>query len=671
MLYAAKDPSKVSAGMQSLIELIEAVYINPSVVSTQPEEPRETSHLLLAIIRENAEDSSTIFSAHEAKLLTWLNKFRDVEVAVINKVYAEFKSKNGKIDPATIILLLTLCWHDPAEEPLRVVIGFLHSAQIGDWQMAAWIIKYKATASVLRSIHDTYPLEMARSPKERSLFLRVVTQLHYEGFLTDVVKEALNRKEFSDIGKVSKILGILFDGEIPRTLTRAQLNTLVCDILTRRDVRKLFLYLHTIDPAFVDPNSIDILMKSNKTPLIAELFCVMFKAEQATSKSLAMLLQFTDPQLYLGLRLARNLQLAGQLQHTTMQRVIHIVTTQLPSVTESSVTKISRKLTQAARSQLQIRSETSDDVRVYVEHNADRNSYPAGSFSIVKRGYEEEASKIPQFAVKKLRHYICDDKNRPCTLETRLADAKREAAAINYVLRQPAYFFRHHEHVFVVSPWLQGNDLRYTLQNLNMDFALVPIENRLQSAHCLLYDLNLLHERYLLHRDIKPRNCIYNPVTHALHLCDYAGVSKMYSQNTCGVTAAYRDGSGRTYSFCDDIFSAGLVLANLFPELFVVDKYELSPKNEVYRIRHKQKSSLSIVEQAVKLLIMRMNYGPTQRELRCSCRDALDFIAQVLKESSGLSVFGLQKIAAITINRAEATVENTLHGAMTPKMLKS
>lgn len=124
-------------------------------------------------------------------------------------------------------------------------------------------------------------------------------------------------------------------------------------------------------------------------------------------------------------------------------------------------------------------------------------------------------------------------------------------------------------------PLCRGGDLHHWLEDRYYRRIDIPIDIKQSLAHQLLSAVCYLHKRSIVHRDIKPGNCMVNEDGSHLYLGDF-GLGRQctvplrpwYTSEVC--TLMYRPPElllgAKSYGINIDVWSAGLTVARLFAE---------------------------------------------------------------------------------------------------------
>ena len=128
----------------------------------------------------------------------------------------------------------------------------------------------------------------------------------------------------------------------------------------------------------------------------------------------------------------------------------------------------------------------------------------------------------------------------------------------------------------------------------------MPIEKRLGCLRSGLTDLNILHQHYRVHGDIKCQNFVLNQSDGSLQLIDFGTSHKRGSSKSFALTPAYSDPYSHGDDFCKDLYAMGIITMYLFPEIYAVSF-------DTYRANVSiNKSDYTVAEQAIVDLVNSM-----------------------------------------------------------------
>ena len=127
--------------------------------------------------------------------------------------------------------------------------------------------------------------------------------------------------------------------------------------------------------------------------------------------------------------------------------------------------------------------------------------------------------------------------------------------------------FQDNDNLYLVMELLLGGDLRYHI-NKKMIYNKKKDENQLKFiAGCTLIGLNYIHEKKIIHKDIKPENLVYDSNGY-IHITDF-GISKFYhpenGKENSG-TPGYMAPEvlfNKDHDYSVDFFSLGVILYEL------------------------------------------------------------------------------------------------------------
>lgn len=342
-----------------------------------------------------------------------------------------------------------------------------------------------------------------------------------------------------------------------------------------------------------------------------------------------------------------------------LQRVINKPIVE--EVAKEDVEKRSRKQTGNARSETLIKGKSS----FFWDHSKD---YAQGSGGVVKKGYAAMDAMIPIFSVKKATDY-----------ENEYQELVHDGQGNIALGRKACLFYSKNPTLYscdkrLLSLWHAGRPInKYHPDELKN----TSIESRLRCIISGWTDLTALQQHNLVHCDIAPQNFILDMKANSMKLIDFGG-SREFGANdkTCAFTYEYTDPytDRDKQNFHRDIYSMGLIIMILFPELYktipgrqgtvyVYSIWPPPPRETSYVLI---KTELSIHEQA----IVRLAESATHHDVhqRCNTEDALKYCQSVLENFSTLDEKLLQNIAAAIINRSNITAEDAFYDSVRPQV---
>lgn len=320
------------------------------------------------------------------------------------------------------------------------------------------------------------------------------------------------------------------------------------------------------------------------------------------------------------------------LDHQSFAKALQRVTEKLPPVSESIVSKKSKKETNTPRSEFLVDNKHSFFTK-------DDDSCDSGGFGKVKKGYRFLDSNEPLYGIKKLN-------------ESDLNKAQKAAIReIKYhrLLGREAFYFSHKEKAHIASEWQRELSLDHYHAH---ELVSIPIEKRLRCLSSGLSDLNTLHQHYRIHGDVKCQNFILNLSNEAMKLIDFGTSHKRGSTKSFGWTPAYGDPHTFGDHFCKDLYAMGLVTMYLFPEIYTISFENGKASFSV------SKSNFTLIEQAIVNLVHAMMHSETH--LRCTSERALNYCNELLTHFNQIDASLLESIANASINRAHSTLEDKL-----------
>ncbi|AUH71045.1 protein kinase domain-containing protein [Legionella sainthelensi] len=320
------------------------------------------------------------------------------------------------------------------------------------------------------------------------------------------------------------------------------------------------------------------------------------------------------------------------LDHQSFTKAWQRVTEKLPPVSESIVTKKSKKETNTSRSAFLLDNKHS----FFAEHS---DSYESGGFGKVKKGYPFLDAGEPLYGIKKLNE---SDPNKAQKA------AIREVKYHRLLGREAFYFFQKGK-AHIVSEWQRELSLDHYHAN---ELLQIPMEKRLRCLSSGLSDLNTLHQYYRIHGDVKCQNFILNLNKESMKLIDFGTSHKRGSTKSFGWTAVYSDPHTFGDHFCKDLYAMGLVTMYLFPEI-----YSVSFENGKANITTHQ-SEITITEQAIVNLVQAMMHS--EPHLRCTSEHALNYCNELINQFNQIDDSALEALTNSSINCAHSTLEDKL-----------
>lgn len=325
------------------------------------------------------------------------------------------------------------------------------------------------------------------------------------------------------------------------------------------------------------------------------------------------------------------LQTNNLLTLSTFQEAAKRVSMKLPAVNESTAQKISRKQSGLPRTEVVL----DEKLRLFKESGKDNEH---GRYGKVKKGFNAQENSEPVFATKKL-------------IESDLA-VSREAAIreVKYhrFLGRDAFYFVNNK-VTIVSEWQREKALHLFTRD---ELLQAPILHRLRCLKSALSELNQFHHQFRIHNDIKYQNCVLDLKNLSMRLIDFGAAHKRGTKKIFALTPAFTDPHLTSDHYCRDIYSMGIVIRQLFPEIYTQTIIE--GKIHLGVNRHEFKPE----ETAIIMLVNSMMHN--NYRVRCTSEDALRFSDEVINHYDQLNQAVLDNIADSTICRTESTVEDLL-----------
>lgn len=442
----------------------------------------------------------------------------------------------------------------------------------------------------------------------------------------------------NDIFSLNKILEILSDKSLLRE-NEEIIRTLINKEFDSYQFYKAINYLQIT--ILLDQNSLTscfklILIKAQAEVSKTDLFSLFKLFEDSdfriSNGQLKALFSLSDSNLQRLYKMVSRLISNKLLDQNSFEKAFQRVTAKLPPVLECTVSKKSRKKTNAPRSELKLDNKNA----FFIEHS---KQYASGGFGLVKKGYRSPESVEPVYAIKKLK------KSDP----TKSQNAAIREVKYHRLLGREAFYFSRNGKTCIVSEWQCEKSVdQYTSSELLQ----VSIEKRLRCLSSGLSDLNTLHQYYRIHGDIKCQNFILNLNNTSMKLIDFGTSHKRDSSKSFGWTTAYRDPHTSQDHFCKDLYAMGIVTMHLFPEI-----YTISFKKNKAKISG-NKTSFTIEEQSIVNLVNSMMHSDINS--RCTSEDAFYYCNELITYFHQMNEELLGKITTSTIKRVKLTVEHML-----------
>lgn len=206
-----------------------------------------------------------------------------------------------------------------------------------------------------------------------------------------------------------------------------------------------------------------------------------------------------------------------------------------------------------------------------IEHRADKK-YPAGGFAQrVKKGFVD-SNPEPTYAVKILKQNLFKGDS---IQELRMA---MRASVCARLLGRTGLAFRRNGKQYLVTDWHPGVSL-YELHKTDPDsLKNLSIEQRLKLTLDLVRQVAILHEKELIHCDIKPNNIIISD--NSIYLIDLDSVrlkgepplvilphTPAFLDSKLNWAVTYDANAFKSFNEKSDLYALGLTLAFIFPDL--------------------------------------------------------------------------------------------------------
>lgn len=335
---------------------------------------------------------------------------------------------------------------------------------------------------------------------------------------------------------------------------------------------------------------------------------------------------------------------ANLLNSNTFANALTRITERPPAVIESSFYKTQKNETQLQRSSIKLE----DEITIYPDEKKEKLR---GGQGAVKKAYTTSYDTTPTYMLKKIdTNHVQKDKK----------DAKREAKHNKFFGN--AYFFYKNNKARVISEWRQGEALNKLKPQILIQTS---YENRLRSLESGLFYLNELHRRYRVHGDISNANFIIDLGNNKMHLIDFGSAHKVGSPHHFPYNRDYHEPMERrqmptcntTHSliFFADLYAMGIVVAEMFPELFSITWAKSGHATTVLF----KTGTLPIEKAIIRLVNVLTN---PDRTISCNSEDALNYCQKLIEGYSNLDDNKIEALANETIGRTATTFEDVFRG---------
>ena len=184
--------------------------------------------------------------------------------------------------------------------------------------------------------------------------------------------------------------------------------------------------------------------------------------------------------------------------------------------------------------------------------------------------------------------------------------------------------FQDNENLYLVMDLLLGGDMRYHI-NKKAVYNRKNDENQLKFiAGCVLVGLNYIHEKQIIHKDIKPENLVFDSRGY-IHITDF-GISKIYhpdnGKENSG-TPGYMAPEvlfNKDHNFSVDYFSLGVIL------------YELLMGRRPYHGHSKKELRKDVVSRQAKIIEDNIPDGLIKSNKFSLCADFINKLLERKKE---------------------------------------
>lgn len=338
-----------------------------------------------------------------------------------------------------------------------------------------------------------------------------------------------------------------------------------------------------------------------------------------------------------------NLKVNSQL----LNNFLKIITIKLPKNAPETLVENTFAPTDFRKTRERAKIVLSNNVTFFVENSTRFNA--RGGYASIKKAYRDEVKKESEKPIYVRKHFFpVDDTAIKNGYENALQSAMREVK-YNKLLGRAAYFYQENESSYMVAQWKPSKKLSCFHRDTLRVYA---VERRLQWLESLVLELNILHENYRIHGDIKEDNVILNIEKNSLNLIDFGTARKAETSKKFSFTSRYRDYASEQSTFYADLFALSFIIAKLFPD-FIIESYDYPRSKFGYC------SNLSLLGQAVVDLFESLRYQEVKR--RCSCYDVLEFIRELIN-TAALDNERFQKLKESTIHKKEISFDDVVHG---------
>lgn len=569
-----------------------------------------------------------IVKQYKRKAFQLNNEYEIFQVDSFLKQYAD-KPKNYILSSRDLFKLLNIIKVRNELKLIRLLRNMFNSSYL--FEMIAILDKF--------GLLDEKSFETLYSKLEDPFFLRILKELAKAELLDKDILYQWPKKEENFYKVLEYLNKINILNKNPLLLKK------ILEIFTEKDddnLRKLLEAFASAD-FIINENNLNIILEEKDVSYITKIFIPLSASGLADNNNLNTLLSLSYANYDRVTHLILDLNKVKLLDEVSFKESINIVTAKLPPVLESKVVKNNRKDTGAPKSEFIL----DNKIHFFAQHKLNKD-YPGGGFGLVKKTFNAHGKS--KYAMKKLKKDNIDE-------------AKREVS-YNQLLGRKAYHFFRKGKRYIVSPWQFGKNLDdYSVSEIKLQ----PIENRLQWLISGLSQLNVLHQNYRLHGDIKPLNFILSIKKAALRLIDFGGARKRDTDESFAYTSDFLSKSPNTitsfkYDFCDDVYSMGMVVAFVFPELYSIKYKDKNAEDQRAEVLDIKPSGLTLQEKGIKNLVDSMMHQ--QGAMRCSVSDALKYCRALLAKKDVLDEDVVKEISDATINRSVVTVDDAIHGAL-------